>query len=58
MPKAANTKIGVPNPLKITARLDQRDVRIVLIMSPKMNMLINTNLSYTNCSYFVIKYSA
>lgn len=48
MPKAANTKIGVPKPPKKSARLDQRDVKIVLIMSPKMNVLTNTNLSYTN----------
>jgi len=40
MPKVASTKIGVPNPPKIAARLDQNDVKIALIVSPK-NKYVN-----------------
>jgi len=40
MPNAANTKIGVPKPPKKTARLAQREEKIVLIMPPK-NMSMN-----------------
>jgi len=39
IPKVAKTKIGVPNPPNITARLAQRDEKTALIKPPKNLML-------------------
>ncbi|WP_258546809.1 MULTISPECIES: hypothetical protein [unclassified Psychromonas] len=35
MPNVASTRIGVPKPPSKVARLDQSDVKIALIVSPK-----------------------
>jgi len=35
IPNAAKTIIGVPNPPSTTERLDHKEVKILLIVSPK-----------------------